>query len=42
MIFTNLKLYLIEYTGINMIVLDEDRSDKEYIEKQVVPTLLAT
>ena len=37
MIFTNLKLYLIEYTGINMIVLDEDRSDKEYIEKQVAP-----
>ena len=29
--------FKIEYTGINMIVLDEDRSDKEYIEKQVAP-----
>ncbi|WP_456075581.1 hypothetical protein [Hoylesella nanceiensis] len=30
--------FKIQYAGVNMIVLDEDRSDREYIEKQVDAT----
>ena len=37
--FDNFK---IQYAGVNMIVLDEDRSDREYIEKQVDATTART
>ena len=34
--------FKIQYSGVNMIVLDEDRSDREYIEKQVNATTART
>lgn len=34
--------FKIQYAGVNMIVLDEDRSDREYIEKQVNTTTART
>ena len=34
--------FKIQYSGVNMIVLDEDRSDREYIEKQVDATTART
>ena len=34
--------FKIQYTGVNLIVLDEDRSDREYIEKQVNATTART
>ena len=34
--------FKIQYAGVNMIVLDEDRSDREYIEKQVDATTART
>ena len=34
--------FKIQYSGVNLIVLDEDRSDREYIEKQVDATTART
>ena len=34
--------FKIQYSGVNMIILDEDRSDREYIEKQVDATTART
>ena len=34
--------FKIQYSGVNLIVLDEDRSDREYIEKQVNATTART
>ena len=34
--------FKIQYAGVNMIILDEDRSDREYIEKQVDATTART
>lgn len=34
--------FKIQYSGVNLIVLDEDRSDREYIEKQVNTTTART
>ena len=34
--------FKIQYSGVNLIILDEDRSDREYIEKQVDATTART